>query len=119
MIKSAIWAWIDFSSWVAPDKRFIQSSSASTACEHRSHNRAIYNVSVDRQLRIVPDLTRLDGNPRVSQFFVSLNGPASVGSTGDPIPETDRGERCAASRAFNGSSPTANLVSIIKVQGMS
>jgi hypothetical protein len=31
----------------------------------------------------------------------------------------DRGERCAASRAFNGSSPTANLISIIKVQGMS
>ncbi|PYK15594.1 MAG: hypothetical protein DME55_13505 [Verrucomicrobia bacterium] len=28
----------------------------------------------------------------------------------------DRGERCAASRAFNGSSPTANLVSIIKEQ---
>src|SRR5439155_22072569 len=26
--------------------------------------------------------------------------------------ETDRGERCAASRAFNGSSPTANLVGI-------
>src|ERR1041384_8482007 len=28
----------------------------------------------------------------------------------------DRGERCAASRAFSGSSPTANLVSIIKGQ---
>jgi hypothetical protein len=28
----------------------------------------------------------------------------------------DLGERCAASRAFNGSSPTANLVSIIKGQ---
>ena len=26
----------------------------------------------------------------------------------------DRGERCATSRAFNGSSPTANLVSVIK-----
>jgi hypothetical protein len=30
--------------------------------------------------------------------------------------ERDRGERCAASRAFNGSSPTANLVSNIKGQ---
>jgi len=29
---------------------------------------------------------------------------------------TDWGERCAASGAFNGSSPTANLVSIIKGQ---
>src|SRR4029077_19246343 len=28
----------------------------------------------------------------------------------------DWGERCAASRAFSGSSPTANLVSIIKEQ---
>ena len=32
---------------------------------------------------------------------------------------TNRGERCAASRAFSGSSPTANLVSNIKMQGMS
>jgi hypothetical protein len=43
-----------------------------------------------------------------------------AGPTGEPNSEresgADRGERCAASRAFNGSSPTANLVSIIKVQ---
>ena len=43
-----------------------------------------------------------------------------AGSTGEPdsVREcgADRGERCAASRAFNGSSPTANLVSIIKGQ---
>jgi amino acid transporter/nucleotide-binding universal stress UspA family protein len=32
--------------------------------------------------------------------------------------ERDRGERCAASRAFKGSSPTANLASIIKEQGL-
>jgi hypothetical protein len=40
--------------------------------------------------------------------------------TGEPNSEReskpDRGERCAASGAFNGSSPTANLVSIIKGQ---
>jgi len=41
--------------------------------------------------------------------------------TGEPNSEraqsgADRGERCAASGAFNGSSPTANLVSIIKEQ---
>jgi len=44
-----------------------------------------------------------------------------AGSTGKPNSVckrgADRGERCAASRAFNGSSPTANPVSIIKVQG--
>src|SRR5438093_5018891 len=43
-----------------------------------------------------------------------------AGPTGKPnsVRESgaDRGERCAASRAFNGSSPTANLVSIIKEQ---
>jgi hypothetical protein len=43
-----------------------------------------------------------------------------AGPTGNPnfVREsgTDRGERCAASRAFNGSSPTANLASIIKEQ---
>jgi len=41
-------------------------------------------------------------------------------STGEPnsVRESgaDWGERCAASRAFNGSSPTANLVGIIKEQ---
>ena len=31
--------------------------------------------------------------------------------------EMARGVRCAASGAFDGSSPTANLVSVIKVQG--
>src|SRR2546421_8852777 len=41
--------------------------------------------------------------------------------TGEPNSEraqsgADRGERCAASKAFNGSSPTANLVSNIKRQ---
>src|SRR5437763_2953665 len=44
-----------------------------------------------------------------------------AGPTGEPNSaresELDRGERCAASRAFNGSSPTANLVSIIKGKG--
>jgi hypothetical protein len=57
------------------------------------------------------------------QFFVSLNGSASGRSNGgtNSVRESgaDRGERCAASKAFNGSSPTANLVSIIKEQGMS
>jgi len=55
------------------------------------------------------------------QFFVSLNGSASGRSNGGTKLRAlesgaDRGERCAASRAFNGSSPTANLVSIIKKQ---
>src|SRR5207248_11192008 len=67
---------------------------------------------------------RLTAN-RVNQmfwrFFVSLNGSASSRSNGGTklrVRESgaDRGERCAASRAFNGSSPTANLVSIIKGQ---
>jgi hypothetical protein len=58
------------------------------------------------------------------QFFVSLNGSASSrpnGGTKFRARESaaDWGERCAASRAFNGSSPTANLVSNIKEQGMS
>jgi hypothetical protein len=55
------------------------------------------------------------------QFFVSLNGSASRRSNGGTKFRSrkrgaDRGERCAASGAFNGSSPTANLVSIIKGQ---
>jgi hypothetical protein len=52
-----------------------------------------------------------------------LMGRRVAGPLGNPIfahkNRADRGERCAASRAFNGSSPTANLVSIIKEQGMS
>src|ERR1041385_2399855 len=43
-----------------------------------------------------------------------------AGPTGKPNSAresaAERGERCAASRAFNGSSPTANLVGIIKGQ---
>ncbi|PYJ68878.1 MAG: hypothetical protein DME75_12150 [Verrucomicrobia bacterium] len=43
-------------------------------------------------------------------------GPAGEPNSVPPEAGADRGERCAASRAFNGSSPTANLVSIIKEQ---
>src|SRR5204863_9950298 len=57
-----------------------------------------------------------------NQFFVALNGSLSCRSSGGDQflfhgRGKDRGERCAASGAFNGSSPTANLVSIIKGQG--
>src|SRR5437763_8959285 len=55
------------------------------------------------------------------EFFVSLNGSAVPVQRGNRISRgknrTDRGERCAASGAFNGSSPTANFVSIIKGKG--
>src|SRR5438128_2537075 len=66
-------------------------------------------------------LTQSDGS--ASSLF-RLMDRRVAGPTGDPNSEraksgADRGERCAASRAFNGSSPTANLVSSIKVQGMS
>src|SRR2546428_13742595 len=69
----------------------------------------------------IPGLTVIRLNQMFRQFFVSLNGSASGRSNGEPKFRAreggaDRGERCAASRAFNGSSPTANLVSIIKEQ---
>src|SRR5438045_2585239 len=66
------------------------------------------------------NLTSLRYSREFRQFFVSLNGSASVAPAGKPNSYresgTDRGARCAASGAFNGSSPTANLVSIIKGQ---
>jgi hypothetical protein len=43
-------------------------------------------------------------------------GLAGEPNSAQPQARADRGERCAASGAFNGSSPTANLVSIIKGQ---
>jgi hypothetical protein len=53
-------------------------------------------------------------------FFVSLNESARSRVNGETNSVrqngADRGERCAASGAFNGSSPTANLVSFIKEQ---
>ena len=55
---------------------------------------------------------------RAAWFFVSLNDSTGSSQRGNQF-RKDRGERCAASRVFSGSSPTANLVSIIKVQGMS
>jgi hypothetical protein len=55
-----------------------------------------------------------------SSSLFRLMGRRVTGPTGEPNSAresaADRGERCAASRAFNGSSPTANLVSIIKGQ---
>ncbi len=71
------------------------------------------------------DFCRLGKHINYGEFFVSLNGSASGRSSGGtkfrPACEAgaDWGERCAASGAFNGSSPTANLVSIIKEQGIS
>jgi hypothetical protein len=67
---------------------------------------------------------RLDCESTQSDDFSSslfrLMGRRVADPTGNPISarkyRANRGERCAASRAFNGSSPTANLVSIIKVQ---
>src|SRR5439155_19149943 len=67
----------------------------------------------------------IDGAPQPRRNFFSslfrLMDWRVAGPTGEPNSaresELDRGERCAASRAFNGSIPTANLVSIIKGKG--
>src|ERR1043166_7130968 len=101
-------------------------------------------IRADRQCSIASgtlgDLTQLTGHPkfppvtlplvhqsvpwleiaaqRHSSLFRLMDRP-DVDPTGEPIlrqPPDDRGERCAASRVFSGSSPTANLVSIIKGQ---
>ena len=54
-----------------------------------------------------------------SSLFRLMDRPSRQ-SNGEPNSAresvADRGERCAASRAFSGSSPTANLVGIIKKQ---
>jgi hypothetical protein len=84
------------------------------------HCALVHWQALSRQLR---GLTVLRENQMFWWFFVSLNESASGRFNGETNfreqKGADRGERCAASRAFNGSSPTANLVSNIKVQGMS
>jgi hypothetical protein len=83
----------------------------------------VHTVSDRRQQSGSLDCRVCQSEDSASSLF-RLMDRRVAGPTGDPNSEraksgADRGERCAASRAFNGSNPTANLVSIIKGQWMS